>query len=139
MASEADILADLNFVTDRLSTQVRTIAFGALAFSWGILIGDSASAKNLTAQLKWHLVGVCAAAVFTLFIDFAQYCAAYKETRTVYLAAQGDPKHEAQFDEGSLYFRRRNFFFFAKLAALSTTVFWLLIILVHWLVTSYSR
>jgi hypothetical protein len=139
MATEADILSELNFITDRLSTQVRTTAVGALAFSWGLLIGDSAVAKNVTAQLKWHLVGVCAAAVLTLFLDFAQYCAGYKETLKVYRTAQQAANHEAQYNEASLYFILRSLFFYAKLAGLSATVFWLLSDLVYWLVSSYCQ
>jgi len=111
MAAEAEILKELDFLTDRLSTQVRTTAFGALAFSWGILIGDSALARDVTSQLKWHLVGVCAVAVLTLFLDFAQYCAGYILTLTVLRAAQRAANHEAEYDENSLCFKLRGYFF----------------------------
>ena len=139
MASEKEIVDELDFLTDRLSTQVRTTALGALAFSWGMLIGNSEVTKNLTAQLKWHLVGVCALSVLTMFLDFAQYCAGYKGTRAVQRAAERAENHQAEWDENSLYFRLRVFFFGAKMATLSATVFWLLGALAYWLVTSYSQ
>jgi hypothetical protein len=135
-ASEDDILGELDVLSDRISTQVRTTAVGALALSWGILIGESSVAKTSTSHLKWHLVGVCAVAVLTLFLDFAQYLAGYWNTLAVYRVAERRKDHKAAFDENSFYFRLRSFFFSAKVVALSVTVFWLLGALVSWLATS---
>ena len=136
MATVSDIIAALDFVTDRLSAQVRTTALGALALSWGLLIGESATAKELAAQLRWHLVGVGAAAVLVLFCDFLQYVAGYNSTLGVYRKMQAEKKAEGSFDERTLSFRLRMFFFYAKMVILSVTVIWLLTALGHWLVVS---
>jgi|SRR5579872_7517910 len=134
MATKTEIIAELNFVTETLSTQVRTTALGALALSWGLLIGESKTAQALSAQLKWHLVWVGALAVLALFCDFLQYVAGYKNTRTVYKKMQSAGKNEGSYDETSFWFRVRVIFFYTKMIVLSVAVVWLLSALGHWLV-----
>jgi hypothetical protein len=136
MATEAEIIKELDFVTDRLSGQVRTTALGALALSWGLLIGESTTAKELAAQLKWHLVGVGALAVLALFCDFLQYVAGYIETMNVYRQMKKAKKTEWSYDEGALFFGLRMFFFYAKMVVVSATVLWLLTALGRWLILS---
>ena len=48
MVSKKQVVEELNFITERLSTQVRTTAFGALVFAWGLLIGDSRAAHSVS-------------------------------------------------------------------------------------------
>ena len=81
MASKSDITEDLNFLTDRLSTQVRTTALGVLVFSWGLLMGESTVARSLAAQLKRDLVAVAALAVLAMLCDILQYLFGYWNTR----------------------------------------------------------
>ena len=138
MAAKKDILDELDFVTTTLSTQVRTTALGVLALSWGLLIGESSTAKELAAQLKWHLVGVGAAAVLILFLDFLQYVAGYAATLGVYNTMVQDNADQGEFDDSALSFRLRMFLFYAKMVALSLTVIWLLVVLGRWLIESQS-
>ena len=136
MATENEIITELGFVTDRLSSQIRTTALGALALSWGLLIGESATARDLAARLKWHLVGVGAAAVLALFCDFLQYVAGYVDTLGVYRKMRKAKKAETSYNEKSAFFRLRMFFFYAKMIVLSVTVVWLLSALGRWLVAN---
>jgi hypothetical protein len=136
MATKNEIIAELGFVTDRLSAQVRTTALGALALSWGLLIGESETARELTAHLKWHLVGVGAAAVLALFCDFLQYVAGYVTTLSTYRQMQKAKETEWSYAEHSLFFRLRMLFFYAKIVVLSVTIFWLLTVLGRWLIVS---
>jgi hypothetical protein len=136
VATETEVITELGFVTDRLSAQVRTTALGALALSWGLLIGESETARALAAQLRWHLVGVGATAVFALFCDFLQYVAGYVNTLRVYRQMQKAKKTEASYDEHAPFFRLRKFFFYAKMVVLSVAVIWLLTALGHWLIVS---
>ncbi len=137
MASKADILKELDFVTDKLSTQVRTTALGALVFAWGLLVGESSVARSVAGQLKWHLVGVGAVAILTMFLDFLQYLAGYTNALSAYRAMEAAKKTEGQFDENSFSYRLRKFFFYGKSLGLMVTVIWLLCTLGHWLIISY--
>jgi hypothetical protein len=84
MVSKEDVRKELDFLTDQLSPQVRTTAFEALVFAWGLLVGDSAVARSIAGQLEWHLVAVGAMAVLTMFLDFAQYLAGYINVHSLY-------------------------------------------------------
>lgn len=68
------IRADSDFVTDRLSTQARGLAFGTLAVIWA-----SMNANSPAIHLPRHLaVPVACCAVGTLMIDLFQYVVGYQ-------------------------------------------------------------
>src|SRR5262245_39469298 len=75
-STEETIFEDLNFSTDRLSTQVRQISFGVLAIIWAILIGDA----NVGVNIRYSLA-LAALAVITMLLDLIQYVAAYLASR----------------------------------------------------------
>jgi len=137
MASKADILKELDFVTDKLSAQVRTTALGALVFVWALLVGESPIARSVAGQLEWHLVGVAAVAILTMFLDFLQYVAGYVNEKNVYRAMQAAKEDTAEYDETRCSWRLRLIFFWAKILGLTVTVIWLLAVLGYWLSTSY--
>ena len=129
MASKAEILKELDFVTDKLSAQVRTIALGVLVFSWGLIVGESRLAENLRQGLVWHSVGVGAAAIIVMLFDFLQYLAGYWNTLFVYQKMKSDRTDKGEYDEKSILFRIRVFLFYAKMTGLTATVIWLALLL----------
>jgi hypothetical protein len=136
MASKSNITGDLDFLTDRLSTQVRTTALGVLVFSWGLLMGESTVAKSLAAQLKWDLVAIAALAVLAMLFDILQYLFGYWNTRKVLSAMEAAGKTEASYDYSSCLYRLRSFFFAAKMVAMTAGAVWLVFVLGRWLSTS---
>lgn len=138
MTSKATILEELKYLTSTLSTQVRTTALGALAFSWGLLIGDSPVARSLAGQLKWHLVGIGAMAILTMFLDFGQYFAGYINASSLYQTLEAAKANEGEYDYSSLSYRLRVYLFYGKIVSLTLTVIWLLSVLGFWLIRSYG-
>lgn len=138
MATKTDILGELNFITDRLSTQVRTTAFGALVFAWGLLVGDSPVARSVAGQYGVHLIIVGGMAILTMFLDFIQYFAGYVNVRSLYRRMEAADRNEGQYDQSSFSFRVRFYLFYVKIASLTLTIVWLLYVLGHWLITSYG-
>jgi hypothetical protein len=136
MVSKEDVRKELDFLTDQLSTQVRTTAFGALVFAWGLLVGDSAVARSIAGQLEWHLVAVGAMAVLTMFLDFAQYLAGYINVHSLYRTMESVNPKDGQYNESSYSYRFRLYLFYIKMISLGVTVLWLLSVLGYWLVTS---
>ena len=136
MASKADLRKELDFLTDQLSTQVRTTAFGALVFAWGLLVGDSAVTRNVAGRLKWHLVAIGAMAVLTMFLDFAQYFAGFVNVHSLYKTLETAKKDEARYDENSCSYKLRLYLFYIKMISLGVTVLWLLCVLGYWLATA---
>src|SRR2546430_2655418 len=81
MASEAEILARKKEMSDKISTQVRTLGVGILALTWGLTVSDSAIAKDITAKLKMPLLWVGTLAIGVIFLDFLQYVCSYEVAR----------------------------------------------------------
>lgn len=133
MVRRETVLKELDVLTDQLSTQVRTTAFAALVFAWGLLVGDSAVVRSIAGQLEWHLVAVGAMAVLTMFLDFAQYLAGYVNVLSLYRTMETTKAEEGQYDTRSRSFRLRLALFYLKMISLGVTVLWLLCVLGYWL------
>src|SRR6266849_5677865 len=114
MIPKADVLKELDVVTDKISTQVRTTAIAVLALTWGLLVGDSATAKDIALQLRPELVVLGAASVCVLFLDFLQYFAGYFSTRKLLDEMENTNANEGEYSYGTFYYRLRVFFFWAK-------------------------
>ncbi len=84
MATKEQVLKELDFVTDRLSSQVRTTALGVLALSWGLLVGETKVFLTLSPELRIALLRAGVAAVLVLFFDFLQYLFGFWGTMVVY-------------------------------------------------------
>src|SRR6266566_3397822 len=111
MATKEKILDDLNFITDRISTQVRTLALGVLGFIWGIIISDSPIAKSIAEPLHAQLLGIAGGALLTMFLDFSQYVAGYESTVSVLAVMEKTHAAEGAYNYRSWWFRFRTFFF----------------------------
>lgn len=138
MASKSEIQKELDFITGQLSTQVRTLAFGTLAFTWGLFVSNSPFARALTARLNGQLVGVSTIAVMTMSFDFLQYLMGYINVGTLFQRVEADGSPEGHYDYDSLSWKARTWCFRAKIFTLIVAVFWLVSVLVYWLFISQS-
>ena len=67
------IISEKNFVTDRISTQVRIIAVGLLATTWSLLIGQVNIFINTLQYFRVHFILISIIAIIVLMFDFLQY------------------------------------------------------------------
>lgn len=125
MPTLKELIGDLDFITDRLSTQVRTVALGLAALSWGLLLGESQAAAAAAAQMKLGLLLVGTLAVVTLLFDFSQYVFAFLDADRVRKEAEDSDVKEAEYDYETWTYRLRSFFFWGKqvLAGMTAIVF----------------
>jgi hypothetical protein len=140
LIEKSKIQDELNFLSDKLSSQVRTTALGTLVLSWGLLIGESPTAKAVASNLGWNLLAVGGLAVLAVFFDFLQYLAGYLNARKAFKNVVKDTNGNevGQYDDKALSYRLRRFFFFAKMIVLAIEVTWLLFGLSRWLVLNYA-
>jgi hypothetical protein len=140
LIEKSKIQDELNFASEKVSSQVRTTALGALALSWGLLVGDSPTAKAVANDLKWNLLAVGGLAVLVLFFDFLQYLAGYLNARKAFknVVKDANGNEVGQFDDKAWSYRLRRFFFLSKIVMLAITVGWLLLALSRWLIRSYA-
>lgn len=78
------VRGELEWISDRISTQSRVIAIGALAVVWAVLSGE---ADSFRPNLQ-HLFELSVAALGVLVIDFIQYLAGYWQQRVRLKAIQ---------------------------------------------------
>ena len=130
MVTRDKVVEELNFVTDKLSTQVRTTALGIVVFVWGLLLGQPSATEDIAREWKRHLVGIGGAAVLVMFVDFLQYVAAYVNVKSLY-DRRGST---GEYDDSSISYKVRLYLFYAKILLLIVVVVWLVCVLGLWLV-----
>lgn len=90
------VLDDLNFATDRLSTEVRQISLGLLALVWALLVGEAK--LSIAVEVKFLLV-VAALSILAMAIDFVQYIAGYFASRRAWddIRSGGQGRYDRQW------------------------------------------
>jgi hypothetical protein len=112
--------AELDWLTDRISTQVRWFAGGVVALVWGVLETPPKSIGLSSTALV--LVGLSAVSI--LFFDFAQYVAAFVAARRSHnkLLETADQTLPG-YDPTDLARRARTMFFWVKIVLTVLTFF----------------
>jgi hypothetical protein len=106
-----DTTAQLEWLSDRISTQVRWFAVGVLALVWGLLVTPPVTLK-LPPQA---LLVVALLAVSVLFFDFLQYAVGYLSAHRLHREILETPGQSlAGFDRKDPWRRARFFFFWTK-------------------------
>jgi hypothetical protein len=120
-----DIYEELGFISDRISTQVRTIALSVLALAWLFLAGGN-SAPTLPAVMnrRW-LLGIAATAIGVLVADYLQYLFGYLATNAVRKKAEAEGKKTAEYVYTDLRYRLRAFFYWFKQVLTILAAAWL--------------
>jgi hypothetical protein len=121
------VIERLEKVSDRLSAQTRTLALGILAFSWGLLVGQSTVANEIAVALRWHLLAIGVLAIVALFLDFLQYAFGYAVADRLRRAMEGTKTDLAEYDYRSLPYRAQNYCFIGKQGFLIVAATWLVI------------
>lgn len=120
----------LDFASDRLSTQIRTLTLGVLALVWLFLSGGKdAPALKLKAGNK-QLLAIAGLCVLTFLIDAVQYWASYLSSNAVRQAAESRDQKEAEYDESSFMRQLQQGCFWAKQITAVLATAWLLLTLV---------
>jgi hypothetical protein len=117
-----EIIEELQFLSDKLSAQARTVAFGLLAITWTILVGESAFLRKLSEGLGKRLLLVAVLSIFVLFVDFLQYVVGYIYVNKTLKAAEAEDLTEADYDPDSWLRRLRTVLFWTKQFVLVVTL-----------------
>jgi len=124
-----EIIEELRFISDRLSTQVRMVALGLLAITWTILVGESAFLRKLSEGLGKSLLLISVLSVFVLLVDFLQYVIGYIYVNKTLKAAEAQGLTETNFDPDSWLFKSRSILFWTKQFVLIATLVFFLAVL----------
>jgi len=103
-----ETLNELQWLSDRLSNQVRLVATGVLALCWGLIITPPAT-LGLSARA---LLVVSLLALATMVLDLLQYVVGYINTLGVHRRALRDA--DVAFDRSAPLYRLRMGLFWGK-------------------------
>ena len=120
------IYEHLDFASDRLSTQIRTLALGDLALVWLFLSGNKDAPVLKLGGSNEPLLVVASLCVITLLIDAIQYWAYYFSSNSVRRKAEDAGKKEAEYDEANPIRRVQMVSFWLKQITALLATLWLL-------------
>jgi len=114
MPTKEKIIEELNWLSDRISTQVRTISVSLLVITWGLIIGKPEISLPFSEELKKHLLVVGIIALIAMLGDFLQYFFGYVNTNGLRKKMELEEKTETDYDYNVLTYKLRSFFFWFK-------------------------
>jgi hypothetical protein len=117
MASQKEILDELAVLSDRISTQVRTVALSVIATVWLFVVGGKDAPLLPHSPDKSWLLAAGALCLLALLFDYLQYLAGYKCASALLNAgpkAGAAEKDAYKYNRTAFTWRARRFFFIAK-------------------------
>ena len=104
-------------MTDKVSTQVRTLAIGLIAFTWTALTADTPTVKAMAA-LVWPWLLLMAVFCFAaLLADYGQYVCARMVVDEAYAHGK-DRSNQFSYNTRMLAYRAQTWFYLLKQALL---------------------
>ncbi len=130
MPTLKEVIEDLNWICDRISTQVRTMSIGLLAITWGLLIGKPEISQPLPLWLKKNLLAIGILALVAMFSDFLQYFFGFWVVDNLRKSMEDKKQAEAEYDYGAISYKLRGFFFCVKLILVVIACIWFLAVII---------
>ena len=126
MATEKNLIEELNYLTDLLSNRARTLAAGVIAFCW-LFILQNVTKEDTTELFETDLLLIpVALSILSLLVDAVQYWIGYLQTRMRLNELEKSGNEEIVFNHNSMVFRLRILAFYSKQLLVLVAVLWLL-------------
>ena len=125
------VIEELNFLSEVLSTRVRTLATGVLALAWVFVLGNAIKDEHAGFIADRDLVAPIVLAFLSLLADLSQYWCGLVGTRRHLQRMEKSDLTSADYDYDSVAYRLRTIFFYLKLSFMLASVAWLLFLLIE--------
>jgi hypothetical protein len=110
MATKADLIKDLDYLSTTVGDRSRTIAFAIIAIWWANVVG-----KEPVSGLSLHaLIGPVIFSSAAIFCDFAQYALSYLFAAHQLAALERTSADSFSYDKKALPYKLRQAFFYLK-------------------------
>jgi hypothetical protein len=109
-----EVHEELRFISDRISTQVRSLALAAIALVWAFLVGGSEAPALAGALGRGALLATAVLAIAALAADYLQYFFGYVDSERVRRQAEAAGAREVEYSYTALTYRLRTLFFWLK-------------------------
>ena len=113
MATKAQIIGDLNWTTEKLSSLIWYINIGTLGTAWSAVISTAKddAFKVTFYEARW----IFALCLVALLFELGQYISAYFQTKSVLDLMEAHKSETSTYDKSSLLYKVRKLFFGAKI------------------------
>ncbi len=109
-----EIYEDLNFLSDRISNQTRTIALSVLAIAWLFLIGGKDAPVLPSSPNRTLLLLAGAGSLLSLVVDYFQYVFGYFDADNVRKRAEKSKTKTGDYNYDACLYRLRTMLFWVK-------------------------
>jgi hypothetical protein len=130
MQNKGTLLTELDWLTDKISSQVWTLNIGTLGTTWSLLIAESTIPDNLRLS-KTSALPIIILCVLAMTSELVQYLVAYANSRFLLHALEKSGRMEFEYDRTALLYRLRGWCFYGKIALTLCAAAWLLITLLR--------
>src|SRR5271166_6641824 len=111
MRTKDSLLKDLDWVTEKISSQVWTLNLGTLGTTWSLLVASSLPQHLTTRNAIWVFVPC----LISLLCEMGQYLSAYALGRMLLKDMGENNRTEFQYPKGNVLYKARELFFHAKI------------------------
>lgn len=125
----SDVIKELDTVTDKISTQVRTLALGVLALAWLLLSKTQGAPNILASENSVQLTWISLFCLLTLAADLMQYIFGYFSAYGLLKHAKKNQLASVSYDSRSFCYVARFFMFYAKQIFAVIAAIWLVLLL----------
>jgi hypothetical protein len=128
MRTKEDLLKDLDWLTDKISSQVWTLNLGTLATTWSLLIAAGNVEKlRIGGANAIPIMGLC---ILAMLCELIQYLAGYANARLILDGLQDSGRTDFEYDRSAPLYILREACFYTKIALTLAAAIWLLAVLV---------
>jgi hypothetical protein len=113
MASKDDLLKELNYLSEKISTLVWTLNLGALGLAWSLLI-TSGVADNVRFSTR-NAIWIFVPSIIALLCEFGQYLSGYLNARELCYEMEGKNLATFEYRTEDFWYKARQRFFWAKI------------------------
>jgi hypothetical protein len=132
MPTKAKLLEELDWLTDKISTQIWTLNLGTLATTWSLLIAAGSVEKlRIGPANAIFIMFLCIAA---MLCELGQYFAGYRNDRSILDRLESSGQTEFEYDKSAPLYILRKWLFCAKIALTLFAALWLVVILARKLI-----
>jgi CDP-diglyceride synthetase len=107
MATKDDLIKELNWITEKISSLVWTLNVGALGTTWSLLIANRFTFRNAI----WIFVP----SILSILCEIGQYLSGYRLDRRLWKEMERGNRTEFQYPTADPLYTARDFFFVCKI------------------------
>jgi hypothetical protein len=114
MRSKDKLLEDLNWLTDKISSEAWKLNIGTLGTTWSLLIASGSIPERLRFGNReaYPILLLC---ILAMMFDMIQYLAAYRDADRIRRRIEASRLTEFEYDESTFLYKLRKWSFCIKI------------------------